>query len=62
MKDTNEVINISSEEKGGEVFSSAKIRPKRDDAGAGINRLVISFAANKYKPGMFLMKKKESKD
>ena len=39
----NEVINISLEEKYGEVFKSAESRPKRENASAGIDRLVMSF-------------------
>ena len=62
MQYINDEIEVFSEEKDNEVLRSAETGPKRENVSTGINRLVISFAANKYKPGIFLMKKKESKD
>ena len=41
MQDINEVILMSPEEKDNEVLISTESRTKRDNAGGGIDRLVI---------------------
>ena len=51
MQEINEVIKMLPEEKYGEVLRGAEIRPKMDNAVAGIYRLVISFDGNTYKSG-----------
>ena len=43
MQEIDEVIKMFPEEKGGEDLSSAEIRPKRENAGAGIDRLLMYF-------------------
>ena len=47
----NELIYIFPEEKYVEVLRSAESRPKRDNNGAVIERLVMSFDGNTYKSG-----------
>ena len=51
VQEINEVTYMLSEEKFSEVLRSAESRPKRENAGAGIYRLVISFDGNTYKSG-----------
>ena len=51
MQDVNELIEMFPEEKGGEVLRSAEIRPKRENFGAGIYKLVIYFDGNTYSSG-----------
>ena len=50
MKDINEVIGMSSEEKDEEVLNISKSRPKRENADARIDRLVIHFYGKAHKP------------
>ena len=54
MQDTNEVIEIPPEEKDDEVLRSAESIPKREKAGAGIDRLLMSFDGRTYNLGNFL--------
>ena len=43
MHDIKYVIDMFLEEKNGEVLRSSESRPKMDNAGAGIERLLMSF-------------------
>ena len=43
IQDINDVIGMIPEYKDDEVLSSAKSRPKRENSGAVIDRLVIFF-------------------
>ena len=54
MQEINEVIEMFPSEKDGEVLRSAESRPKRENAGAGIDRLLMYLDGNKYKLGIFL--------
>ena len=47
MRDINEVIEMFPEDKYNEVLRGAEIRPKRENDGAGIYQLVMSFNGNK---------------
>ena len=51
MQDINEVIDMFLEDKDDEVFRSAGSRPKRENTGAGIDRLVMSFDGKTYHSG-----------
>ena len=48
MEDTNEVIKMIPKEKDNEVLKSAEIRPKRENTGTGIDRLVMYFYGKTY--------------
>ena len=49
----HEVILMFPEEKYYEVLSIVEIRPKRENSGAGIDRLVIFFYGKTYKSGKY---------
>ena len=51
MQYINEVIDVLPEEKDYKVFRSAESIPKRENAGAGIDRLVMYFDGKTYKLG-----------
>ena len=47
----NEVIKVFPEEPSNDFFRSAGNRPKIENSGAGMDRLVMSFGGNTYKSG-----------
>ena len=47
----DEGLRSTTEESNYEYLRSAKSRPKRQNSGTGIYRLVMSFDGNNYKPG-----------
>ena len=51
IQDINEVIEIFIEESSNEVLRRDENIRKRQNAGAGIDRLVISFGGKTYKSG-----------
>ena len=58
-----EGLRIYPEEANDEDLRSAESRPKRQNAGTGIDRLVMSFDGNNYKSGtQFFMSKQDLKD
>ena len=59
MQNNNEVIEMLPEEKYSEVLKSAETQPKRENAGAVIDQLVMFFDGKTYKSGNFLMMEQE---
>ena len=60
IQDINEVVRMFPEDKDGEVLSSAEIRPNRQNSGAWIDRLVLSFYGKTYNSGeQFLIREQE---
>ena len=51
MQDLDEVVEMFPEEANDKKFRSAKNRPKRQNSGIGIDRLVVSFDGKTYKLG-----------
>ena len=51
-----QAIEISPEGKDDEVLRVAESRPTRENTGAGIDQLVMSFYGNTYKSGIFFMR------
>ena len=62
LKDRNDVIKMFPEEKDDGVLRSAESRPKRENSGAGIDQLVLTFDGKTYKSGNFLKGGKRVKD
>ena len=58
MQDINKVIDMLPEEKHDEVLRRAESRPKRENVGARLYRLVMYFDRKTYKSGFFYEGKK----
>ena len=56
MQDINDVIEMFPEEKYDEVLRRAESIPKRENDGAGIDRLVMFFMGTHTSRGNFFMR------